>query len=579
MLKLITKLYSFFSLKEKKTIIGLILLLIVGMILEMIGVALIFPVISILQQNENNFNENSVLKFLKLNEDSLNNISFNLLILLIFFFLKTVFVIFLTWKQNSFVGNFTFNLSKTFFKHYILQDYKFHLNTNSAFIIRNIRDEPEAISNILLAFFGFITETSTIIGIAILLILFEPTGTMYLILFFSVSIFIFQKIVKKRLQFWGKKRQFFNSKRSQYLSEGFGAIKDIKILGKEQFFNERFNKENYQYNYFNRLYQSLNQLPRIYLEFLSVLGLSVLIYIMTLKHDSYLKVLPVIGVFVAAAFRMLPSINRIMSSLQTFKYFESSLEILFEEKKLLKDSYFHEKNSMQYSFLKNISINNLNFKYDDTSKNILTNFSLIINRGEYIGIIGSSGSGKSTLIDIILGLIKPSNGKILIDGVELNDNSFNWNKLIGYVPQTIFLTDDTILNNIALGVEISEIDLLKVERIIKETQLNNFIESLENGLQTIVGERGVRLSGGQRQRIGIARALYNNPEVLILDEATSALDSDTESLILNEILQYKRSKTIIVIAHRLSTLSNCDKIIEISNGRIINAGPPTLFLN
>jgi ABC-type multidrug transport system fused ATPase/permease subunit len=578
MTKLFFKLYSFFSIKERRFLIGLVIFLILGMILEMIGVALIFPVISILQQNQSEINENLFIKFFNLNLNN-NYIFYNLFLLVIFFLFKSIFIVFLTWKQNSFVGNFTFNLSKKFFKHYILQDYKFHLNTNSSFIIRNIRDEPEAISNILLAFFGLITETSTIIGIGILLLLFEPAGTLYLILFFSICIFLFQIIVKKRLQIWGKKRQIFNSKRSQYLAEGFGAIKDIKILRKEQFFNERFNNENQQYNYFNRLYLSLNQLPRIYLEFLSVLGLSILIFMMTLNNESYLKVLPVIGVFVAAAFRMLPSVNRIMSSLQTFKYFESSLDILFEEKKHLYDLYFNEKDSIKYDLSNSITLKNLSFSYDESNKTILKNFNLTINRGEYIGIIGSSGSGKSTLIDIILGLIKPNNGNVQIDGIELNINASNWNKLIGYVPQTIFLTDDTIINNIALGVEPSEIDVSQVERIIKETQLDFFINSLDNGFHTMVGERGVRLSGGQRQRIGIARALYNNPEILILDEATSALDSDTETLILNEILQYKRNKTIIVIAHRLSTLSNCDKIIEISNGMIVKTGSPKLFLN
>jgi ABC-type multidrug transport system fused ATPase/permease subunit len=579
MINLIIKLYSFFSSKEKKTLIWLILLLITGMILEMIGVALVFPVISILQNNKNSQNENFLIKNLNLDIGNENNISMSLLVLVIFYLVKTFYVFFLTWKQNTFVSKLTFNLSKNFFKHYILQDYKFHLNTNSSFIIRNIRDEPEAISNILLALFGFITESSIIIGIGFLLMLFEPAGTLYLILFFSLCILIFQKIVKKRLQIWGKKRQFYNSKRSQYLSEGFGAIKDIKILRKEQFFNERFNVENHQYNYFNRMYLILNQLPRIYLEFLSVLGLSVLIFILTLSNDSYLKVLPVIGVFVAAAFRMLPSVNRIMSSLQTFKYFESSLDILYEEKKQLKDLYFDEFQSDSYSLTSKISINNLDFRYDENSKNILNNFNLTISKGDYIGIIGSSGSGKSTLIDIILGLIMPISGNVKIDEIELKTNSSNWKKLIGYVPQTIFLTDDTVINNIALGVEPSDIDMSQINRIIKETQLDNFIDNLEYGLYTTVGERGIRLSGGQRQRIGIARALYNNPEVLILDEATSALDSDTESLILNELLQYKRNKTIIVIAHRLSTLSNCDKVIEISNGVIIKSGSPKLFLN
>ena len=579
MLNLTLKLYSFFSSKEKRAIFFLVSLLIIGMILEMVGVALIFPIISILQQNKNLTNDNFITNFLSIEIHNENYIFYNLLVLVLFFFIKTLFVIFLTWKQNTFVGNFTFNLSKTFFKHYILQDYKFHLNTNSAFIIRNIRDEPEAISNILLALLGFITETSIILGVAILLILFEPVGTIYLMLFFAICIIVFQKFVKKKLQLWGKKRQTFNSKRVQYLNEGFGAIKDIKILRKEIFFSDRFNKENYNYNYFNRMYLTFNQLPRIYIEFLSVFGISLLIFILISSYNSYSSVLPIIGVFVAAAFRMLPSINRIMSSLQTFKYFESSLEVLYNEKKSLKAEYFDKKNNFEYKFDNNIILDSVDFCFDNPNKLILNNLFLEINKGDYIGIIGTSGSGKSTLIDLILGLIQPTSGKIKIDNCELSNNPSNWSTLIGYVPQTIFLTDDSILNNIAFGVADNEIDFSLVNRILKETQLFSFINSLEDGLLTMVGERGVRLSGGQRQRIGIARALYCSPEILILDEATSALDSETEALILDELLRFKGNKTIIVIAHRLTTLSNCDKIIEISNGVIIKTGSPELFIH
>jgi ABC-type multidrug transport system fused ATPase/permease subunit len=309
-----------------------------------------------------------------------------------------------------------------------------------------------------------------------------------------------------------------------------------------------------------------------------VFGISLLIFILISSYNSYSSVLPIIGVFVAAAFRMLPSINRIMSSLQTFKYFESSLEILYDEKKSLKAEYVDKKNNFEYKFDNNIKLDNVDFSFDNPNKLILNNLCLEINKGDYIGIIGTSGSGKSTLIDLILGLIQPTSGKIKIDNFELSNNSFNWSKLIGYVPQTIFLTDDSILNNIAFGVAESEIDFSLVNRILKETQLFSFINSLEDGLLTMVGERGVRLSGGQRQRIGIARALYSSPEILILDEATSALDSDTEALILDELLRFKRNKTIIVIAHRLSTLTNCDKIIEISNGVIVKSGPPNNFL-
>jgi ABC-type bacteriocin/lantibiotic exporter with double-glycine peptidase domain len=298
---------------------------------------------------------------------------------------------------------------------------------------------------------------------------------------------------------------------------------------------------------------------------------------MILQGKPIEHLIPTVGLFVAAAFRMLPSITRIMNSIQIIKISNNSIDILYDEFKSFINYDISSHSNDSITFNNNIKLHNIGFSYNNSK--FIEGLNLTIIKGETIGFIGQSGSGKSTIIDILLGLLKPKMGKILVDDKNVENNLRSWQDKIGYVPQTIFLTDDTLINNIAFGIEVNEIDNEKVLKCIQMAQLEEFIDSLPLGLHTFVGERGVRLSGGQRQRIGIARALYTNPEVLFLDEATSALDVNTEEHIMNMILQLKGEKTIIIVAHRHSTVKICDKIFKINHGKIIQEGHPNEILN
>jgi ABC-type multidrug transport system fused ATPase/permease subunit len=307
------------------------------------------------------------------------------------------------------------------------------------------------------------------------------------------------------------------------------------------------------------------------LELLAVIGVSLLVIIMTLQSKSSTELIPVLGVFVAAAFRMIPSINRIMNSLQTIAFAQSVLDVLAKQFKIIEKFENVEETKTNFEFNNEIIVSNLYFKYPDSEKNALNNVNVVIKKGDFVGFIGTSGSGKSTLIDNIAGLLIPISGSIHVDNVDINTNIKGWQSQIGYVPQSIFLIDDSLKKNIAFGVNENEIDQIRLNKAIIDSQLNDVIQRLPDGIDTIVGERGIRLSGGERQRIGIARALYNNPEILILDEATSSLDNETEKDFMSSINALQGIKTIIIIAHRLTTIQNCNKIFELKNGVLINS--------
>jgi ABC-type multidrug transport system fused ATPase/permease subunit len=342
----------------------------------------------------------------------------------------------------------------------------------------------------------------------------------------------------------------------------------LLILGKTDYFVNEYSKKNYLKARINANQGTVSQIPRFYLELISIIGLVSFIILLLLQGKDSASLVTILGVFVAATFRMIPSLNRIIAATQSMKYYRPSVDIIHKEIK--NNIVFEDNNSKDYNFKNDIEFRSVDFSFTKDSS-VLKNINLIIKKGQTIGIIGESGSGKSTLVDLLIGLHKPTSGEIIIDGINNFQISQSWRNNIGYVSQTIYLTDDTIKKNIALGVPQKKINDSKIIELLKQVQLEKFINNLELGINTKVGERGVQLSGGQRQRIGIARALYHDPQLLILDEATSALDSETEEEVMESINQLKDNKTIIMIAHRISTLVDCDKIYKIQDkGILIN---------
>jgi ABC-type multidrug transport system fused ATPase/permease subunit len=356
----------------------------------------------------------------------------------------------------------------------------------------------------------------------------------------------------------------------QHLQQGFGGVKDVKIFGREDYFVTEYSDHLTKNAAVLRRFSVLQMLPRTGLEILTIFGLAVLVSTMVVSGQELADVLPVLGLFGAAAFRLVPAVSRMVAMVQTITVNRPVVRELFRDLGL--DAPNTAIRQSHGGFQSEIAIDNLFFAYQNAPSSALQDVSIRVKRGEAVGLVGPSGSGKSTLVDVLLGLLKPTAGGVAVDGIDISQRLRWWQDQIGYVPQSIFLTDDTLRRNVAFGLPKNEIDDEAVRSAIRAAQLEEFIESLPLGLETVVGERGVRLSGGQRQRIGIARALYHNPEVLVLDEATSSLDMETEHGVMQAVQALQGDKTVIIVAHRLSTVEYCDRLYRLENARVVDEG-------
>lgn len=574
-MKFIYKVKNILTSKQKKEFISISFLLMISVIFEMFGLGIMLPLLGVmLNKNFSQdypFFEKIILFIGNPSQNKLIILGFGMLIF--FYFIKLLFTMFLNWKQAKFSANISEFFSLKLFSGYLNMPYGFHLNRNSSHLIHNITGEVAMFSTVTQSLMILLTELSIIMGVAIMLIIIEPIGSIIIILFMAISAFIFYNVTRKWLIRWGNDRQSCDLQISKNLVQGLHGIKDVKILSREDFFSEKFRKFNKLKSNVNTKYNSLLQFPRVFLELLAVSGLTALVIIMIYQNRPIEGIVPTLGVFISAAFRMIPSLNRIMASTQSIKYAETVVNILNDEIKLINENTFTQ-NINELKFENTIKFDSVYYNYDENAKYVLSNISFIIKKGQTVGFIGSSGAGKSTIVDILLGLLRIKSGKILIDDKNMYDYLYSWKSKIGYVPQNIYLIDDTIKNNIAFGIPENLINESAIINAIKLSQLSDYVSNLKEGLETIVGDRGIKLSGGQRQRIGIARALYNNPEILVLDEATSALDNNTESEFMEAINSLKGSLTMIIIAHRLTTVKDCDYIYKFDKGEIVEEGIP-----
>ena len=550
------------------------------MFFEMLGLGVLFPILSFII-NPNSLNQYKIFLEFKTYFNNPNDSTLTLILLTFligFYLIKTFFLLYLNWERNSLSINISKSLSHKLFKGYLNQEYHFHLNNNSSTLLKNIQSEVQLFTAFATALINITVEFSFSIGIILILIFSEPKGAFIVLAFLGTSVYIFGSFTKKKLKQWSNERLKHSIIINKSLIEGLSAIKDLIIFNRVSFFYEKYIIENEKHSRIITKVNFLDSIPRIYLEMLSIVGISILI-IITKTTNNNTSLVPILGIFAAAAFRIIPSLNSMMKSIQLARFSSSTINLLSEEFHKIKSSNRIESSQNDLTFNKSICVSNLNFKFETSETQILTNLSFNIKKGETVGFIGSSGSGKSTLIDIIIGLHKPQSGSVFVDDININKNELIWRKKIGYIPQSIYILDDTLKKNIAFALPENEIDNNRVLEAIEAAQLTEFVNNLPSKIDTYVGEKGVRISGGQRQRIGIARALYNNPDVLILDEATSALDLNTENHIMQTILKLRGKKTILIVAHRLKTLENCDRIIVIEQGRLKEQGEPNSILN
>ena len=483
----------------------------------------------------------------------------------------------MTWRQSRFSADLSANLSQRLFLGYLHQPYTFHLQRNSSDLIRNIQSEVVLFTDVSKAAIVMSTEFSVLLTTIVFLFVVEPAGAFFVTSFLGIIAFLFHRVTKGKLLKWGKQRQINDGFAIKHLLQGLGGVKDVKLFGREEQFLQEYSKYNSSSARLLAKVLTLGQAPRLYLEVLSVIGLAGLVISMILQSKPLDQLIPILGVFVVAAFRMIPSVIRILSSMQTFRYIRPVVDVLSNEFLMIQKTQEQKlisNPSEKIDFNNAIELKEVIFYYPGSSVPALNGISIKIKKGETIGFIGASGSGKSTIVDVILGLLLVSEGEVMVDNNNIQMNMRSWQDKIGYVPQSIYLTDDTLRCNVAFGLPDEQIDDEAVMRAIKAAQLETLVSTLSEGVETIVGERGIRLSGGQRQRIGIARALYHDPSVLVLDEATSALDTETEQGVMDAVKALHGTKTVLIVAHRLTTVQDCDRIYRLDTGKIVATGVP-----
>jgi len=566
-----TKILTLLTAAERRRAFLLLGLMVIGMALETAGIGVFIPAIALLTQSDLATRYPQLQPMLTElgNPSPVRLATYGMVALVFFYMIKVVFLGFLTWWQTKFAYDVQAQLSQRLFATYLRQPYSFHLQRNSAQLIRNaITEVNQFTASILSPGLLVITEGLVLVGIVSLLLFVEPLGAVIVVLVLGGASWGLYHSTRARIARWGLARQHHEGLRIQHLQQGLGGAKDVKLLGRESDFLAQYHIHNLQSARVGQLQMTLAQLPRLLLELLAVAGLTTLVLTMLVQGRDMVMIVPTLGLFAAAAFRLLPSVNRVLGAMQALRYGVPVVNVLHEELKLASPEST-QAGTFTFVFRTGIQLSDVSYTYPAAPSPALSEVSIAIRHGESVGVIGRSGAGKSTLVDVVLGLLTPDAGQVRVDGQDIQRHLRAWQDQIGYVPQAVYLTDDTLRRNVAFGLPGEQIDEVAVRRAIRSAQLEEFVASLPDGLETVVGERGVRLSGGQRQRIGIARALYHDPRVLILDEATSSLDADTEEGIIEAVRALHGAKTIVIVSHRPSTVGHCDRLYRLERGRVL----------
>jgi ABC-type multidrug transport system fused ATPase/permease subunit len=561
-------LWSLLKSNEKKSLGGLFALMLVGTLLETLSVGLLIPVLAVLTSDEAEIR----LPFFTVDTDLEKNTLIWIVVVGVFvvYVVKNIYLGLSVWIQRGYLTRLSARIASQTLERYIHQPFSFHLKKNSSTLIRNTQDASVVTGGGIEPMLALVSEGLIVSALFVVLVTVEPLGTLLVVGTLLLATFVFNKLSDRKLHEWGSDRQFEKGRIIRTIQQSLGAIKDIQVLNREDWFIQEHNKHQTNDQSLLRRIITVQSLPRLWLEVMAIGGLTGLIGVMLSSGNEASEIVPVVGLFAATAFRVLPSINKIVGSKQQLKVSRAAIKTIYEDLQLLPRVTQDE--TLTQLVFSGLNTRDLKFSYEDSEQLVLNDVNVRLMAGEAVGFVGQSGSGKSTLIDVMLGLLEPQSGSVLINGQEISQVKTAWQKSIGYIPQTIFLMDDSLRRNIAIGIADNQIDETAIREALKSAQLEDFVASLPEGLDTVVGERGVRLSGGQRQRIGIARALYHRPSVLVLDEATSSLDTETEHGVMQAVQALQGDKTVIIVAHRLSTVEYCDRLYRLDAGRIVDEG-------
>ena len=570
----VRKLNYIFNTKQKVEIFWLFVIICIGSGLELMGVSVILPIINGIMAPDKMLEEPVYIWiYEKFHMTSVRPLIMLLLVsLIVVYVIKNAFLIYMYNKKYKFIFENQRVLADRMVKCYMSQPYLFHVSKNSAELLRNINEDTGNFFGALQAGIKLLTELMVCLVLGVYLLIKDKTITISVVCLLAIMLWLSVKVYKKNLVRMGARNRFYQMSLNKWVQQSFGGIKEVKILNKEKFFYDKYDEAYRGHAKSEYTYHTLLMIPKPIIETMCICGLLGAIAIKFWWRGADITYfVPILSVFAIAAFRLLPSFNRITEYLGTILYQKSAITSIYEDLKEIDElnAQKREKNKEEKTiqFQNKIEIKDLTFSYPGAEKEVLKDLNLEIRKKSSVAFIGHSGAGKTTLADILMGLLKPAKGDVCVDGVSIFEGLNSWHQIIGYIPQTIYLMDDTIKNNIAFGIEEKEIDPARLKYAVEQAQLSQLIEELEFGLDTKIGEMGVRLSGGQRQRIGIARALYHNPEILVLDEATSALDNETEKAVMDAIETLHGKMTLIIIAHRLSTIKDCDYVYEIGDGK------------
>ena len=577
MRELLSKIWYLFDKKDKIKIYLLFFLIITGTFTEILGFGVIIPFLMVVSKPEV-VHENIYIKTVYdiISPNSYNEfiIWIGLFIIVVFVF-KNLYLFFVKYFQFSFTTSVHYKLTSRLFRSYLNSPYTFHLQRNSAQMLRNIGIVLSIISGIFLPLIRILTDLLLIIFVVLILMMVDLLSALIIFGFIGLISATYFLILKRKQRDFGARYNHLNTMLIKQFNQGLGSIKESKILGREYFFDKLYSQYLLELNKISRWQQSINALPRYIIETsLVALILSVMFFTLAKGYDMT-TILITLSFFGLASIRLMPSIGALNSSLNLIRFYTPGLEEVYSDLKMSeshKTPIKYEKISDPIIFQKEIKLDHIDFSYDSSEKPVLKHINFVIPKNNAVALVGETGAGKTTAVDIILGLLEPQHGNVLVDGVNIHEKLTSWQRMAGYIPQQIYLMDDTIKANVALGLPDEEIDLKKVHNAVRLAQLEKFINELPHGLNTTIGELGVRLSGGQRQRIGIARALYNDPELLIMDEATASLDNETERAFMESIESLSGKRTIIIIAHRLTTVEKVDTIFFMSKGKLLASG-------
>jgi len=571
---MLDKLSCLFSDREKKQFIKIIILIVIGAALEVVSLISIIPFFSLLAQ-DTSYKVNEVVLSVAPEYSDLSRVELIFaigLLVSVLFIVKNLYLLLINYKAHKFIYEKYTNISTALLEKYINMPYLDHTQNSSSILQRNINtDVFWLVANILVPSVTFLTEVVITIAIMVSLIYIEPLSIILMVIFGILTV-LMMKIVKSRVGNLGSISQSYFGEMVRSVDQSLGGIKLTKVSSSEEYFIKNYRQNITQYANNTALLKNISQWPRYFVETILIVGV-VLVSIFISSGASLAENLPVIAFFGMAIVRLMPSFNRIISAYTNIRYYSASLDTVYKEINKSKSSEgFPDSASNNYvlTFNSILEFKNVDFIYPGAPSHAVSSLNIKIKYGETVAFVGTSGSGKTTIIDLICGLIEPTKGTICVDNVNIHNNLTYWKSFIGYVPQVVYLLDDSIRNNIAYGHDIETIDDTKIKYALHFSQLDNYVSELEFGLDTNIGENGIKMSGGQRQRLGIARALYNSPKVLILDESTAALDNKTQRDLTESIQLLSKEVTVIIVAHRLSIVEGCDHIFVIDKGMLVD---------